>query len=277
MRLAAIMTCHNRKEKTMACLRSFLSLMPEAEVFLTDDGCNDGTPEAVKKAFPQVHIVTGDGNLFWSRGMYTAWKESVKGMYDYYLWLNDDIELYPNVITELMECERLGGGNCVVSGLIESFDHSKILYGGTNSQKQLITSSSEPQPITNMNGNVVLIPQSVVDKIGIIDPRLHHDLGDVDYGLTAIENCIKVLSTRTPIAAGYSNDFCRVRKWGTNLSNRLKKLRSPLGSPPSINFYFRKKHYGLLNASVYWCYLYFINLMPDNVIERIFGNAYKDK
>lgn len=277
MRLAAIMTCHNRKEKTLACLRSFFSIQPDAEVFLTDDGCTDGTAEAINKDFPQVHIVKGDGNLFWCRGMYTAWKEAAKGNYDYYLWLNDDIELYPNVMTELMECGKWGGGECVVSGLIESFDHTKILYGGTDSQKRLITSSSEPQPITNMNGNVVLIPQSVVDKIGIINPRLHHDLGDVDYGLTAIENGIKVLATRIPVAAGYSNNFCRVRKWGTNISTRLRKLRSPLGSPSSINFYFRRKHYGLLNASAYWCYLYFINILPDNVIELLFGDTYKDK
>ena len=114
-------------------------------------------------------------------------------------------------------------------------------------------------------------------KIGIIDPHLHHDLGDVDYGLTAIENGIKVLATRTPVAAGYSNDFCRVRKWGTNVSNRLAKLKSPLGSPPTINFYFRKKHYGLFNATAYWCYLYFINILPDNVIELLFGDTYKDK
>lgn len=58
-----------------------------------------------------------------------------------------------------------------------------------------------------MNGNVVLVPKSVVDKIGIINPIYHHDLGDVDYGLTAQENGIKVYATRIPIASGYSNNF----------------------------------------------------------------------
>ena len=110
-----------------------------------------------------------------------------------------------------------------------------------------------------------------------MDPKLHHDLGDVDYGLSAIEHGIAVYTTRRPVAAGYSNDFCRVRKWGVSLKQRLQKLNSPLGSPPSINFYFRKKHFGLLNACVYWCYLYVLNILPDWIVEVIWGDAYKDK
>ena len=85
MRIAAIITCHNRKEKTLVCLKSLFQIIQNIDVFLTDDGSTDGTSEAVKKIYPQVNIIQGDGNLFWSRGMYIAWKEAVKGGYDYYL------------------------------------------------------------------------------------------------------------------------------------------------------------------------------------------------
>ena len=128
-----------------------------------------------------------------------------------------------------------------------------------------------------MNGNVVLIPKNVVKRIGIIDPVFHHDLGDVDYGLTAQENGIKVYATRIPIAMGYSNDFCRVRKWNTTLFGRFKKLYSPLGSHPKINFYFRRKHFGLINACTYIIFLCVLNILPDNVVEKIWGDLYKDK
>jgi len=271
------MTCHNRKEKTLACLRSFFSIVSEADVFVTDDGCTDGTAEAIEEEFPLVHIIKGDGNLFWSRGMYTAWKEAATGEYDYYLWLNDDVELYPFFLEELFECNRWGKGCCIVSGLIEDKERTRILYGGSDENKRLITVSDSPQKIVSMNGNVVLVPKEVVENIGIIDPIFHHDLGDVDYGLTARENGIEVLATRRAVAAGYANNFCRVRKWGVTLKKRLKILNSPLGSPPKINFYFRKKHYGLLNATIYFCFLYFINILPDGMISLLFGDTYKDK
>jgi GT2 family glycosyltransferase len=72
-RIAVLLTVFNRKEKTKTCLQALFSqeLAGEAciEVFLTNDGCTDGTPEMVKTLFPQAHLVEGDGQLFWNRGM----------------------------------------------------------------------------------------------------------------------------------------------------------------------------------------------------------------
>lgn len=275
--IAVLLSCFNRKEKTLKCLSSLFGTNINYDVYLVDDASTDGTPESVKALFPQVYLIKGNGNLFWSRGMYTAWKEAIKGDYDYYLWLNDDIELYPFFWQELIECNQWGNKHCIVSGLVESFDKKQILYGGSNAQKNIIKENKLPQEITFMNGNIVLIPQSVVEIIGIIDPKYHHDLGDVDYGLTAKKNGIKVLSTRCAIAAGYSNNFCRIRKWNSTLAKRFKKLHSPLGSPPYINFYYRKKHFGIINASTYWLFLHIINILPDSLIEMIWGDIYKDK
>jgi len=277
MKIAVLITCHNRKEKTLACLSSLMEVLPNSEVFLVDDGSTDGTLAAVKAKFPQVYIITGNGNLYWSRGMYTAWNYAIKKRsYDYYLWLNDDIELYPIFFEELINCYNLTGGNSIISGLIEDFNQ-KVIYGGYDKHKNLLHGTGALQEITFMNGNVVLIPQLVVDKIGILDPKFQHDLGDVDYGLRAIKAGIKVYSTRRAIALGYSNNFCRVRKWNTNIRDRLKILYSPLGANPKINFYFRKKHFGILNASLYWAFLHFINFLPDKLVAIFFGNRYCDK
>lgn len=277
MKIAAILTCHDRKVKTLACLESFFKICPEADVYLTDDGCTDGTADAVASQFPDVRIIVGDGNLFWARGMYTAWKEAIKRDYDYYLWLNDDVELYPDFMQELMECEVQGGGNCIISGLIADKESGQVIYGGSDAQKRLLAANGSLQEITHMNGNVVLIPKAVVAKIGIMDPKLHHDLGDVDYGLTAIENGIKVYTTRKPIALGYTNNYCRVRKWNATLVKRFKRLYSPLGGNPPVNFYFRKKHFGIVNATTYFLFLHLINILPDRIIVMIWGDAYKDK
>lgn len=276
MRTAALLTCFNRKDKTDKCLASLLRILPDCDIYLTDDASTDGTAEMLREKYPHVKVVKGNGNLFWNRGMHAAWSEAVKGSYDLYLWLNDDVELYPFFFEELMACNDWGGGNCIVTGLIENFEKTEMLYGGTDANKRLLQVSDEPQEVTNMNGNVVLVPHAVVERIGILDPKFHHDLGDVDYGLTAREHGIRVLATRRAVAAGYKNNFCRVRKWGVSLKHRLKVLNSPLGSPPAINFYFRRKHYGLFNATAYFVYLYVLNLLPDWVVEKIWGNAYKD-
>ena len=275
MKIAAIMTCHNRKNKTMACLNSLFTMIPDVDVYLTDDACTDGTSETVLDTYPNVNIILGDGNLFWSRGMYEAWKEAQKNNYDYYLWLNDDVELYPFFFQELMECNCMSGRHCVIVGLIKDIYNGHILYGGTDNNGRLIQESDCCQPITNMNGNVVLVPQSVVEEIGIIDPVYWHDIGDVDYGLMAQKAGISVLSTRIAVADGHSNGkFCRVRKWDSTFSNRFKKLYSPLGSNPYISFYFFKKHKGLIPACLIYLYLHMINLMPDWMVKLVWNDKF---
>lgn len=72
-RIAVLLTVFNRKEQTLLCLQR-LQDQPSPEEFkivtyLTNDGCTDGTPEAVRREFPDVHIINGDGNLFWNRGI----------------------------------------------------------------------------------------------------------------------------------------------------------------------------------------------------------------
>lgn len=274
-KIAALLTCFNRKDKTLACLQSLFRILPDVDVYVTNDGCTDGTPEAIRMLFPSVKIIEGTGNLFWSRGMHRSWSEAIKGNYDFYLWLNDDIELYPDFFDELMTCYKIGGNDSVIVGIIKNIADGTIIYGGTDDTGKLIQETATPQKIKNMNGNVVLVPKCVVERIGIIDPVFWHDIGDVDYGLTAQKNGIKVLSTRKAVAGGYSNGkFCRVRKWNTSIVKRFKKLYSPLGSNPNIAFYFYKKHQGILKAVTFYIYLHVLNLLPDMAVKAIWGNKY---
>ncbi len=293
MKIAVLITCFNRKAKTLNSLRSLYSITSEAEVYLVDDGSTDGTSQAVSSEFERVHIIQGSGDLYWSRGMFTAWSEAIKGEYDYYLWLNDDVKLYPHAFEELFYCCRFAGGECVVSGLVEELSRiddldkvndlgraddlykTTIIYGGYDEKKRLIQPSDKPQDIVFMNGNIVLIPNSVVTKIGIIDPVYHHDLGDLDYGLTARRNGIKVISTRRAVAGGHENRYCRVRCWDTDLISRFRRLYSPLGSNPRINFYYRNKNFGVVNASIYYLFIHILNLLPDSIVEALWQDTYK--
>lgn len=275
MRLVALLTCHNRKQKTLKCLSSLFAIKSDCDVFLVDDGSTDGTADAVHAAYPSVNVIKGDGNLFWSRGMYTAWKQAVSEGYDFYLWLNDDIELKCFFLEELFSCYDLLGGNCVVSGLIGSPDGKSVIYGGSSANKKMLGEATQPQEVTFLNGNAVLVPASVVGRIGILDPFYHHDLGDVDYGLLARRNGIKVVTTRKIIATGTPNPQCRIREWGVTLSQRFRKLNSPLGSPLRMNYYFRRKNYSIFNAVAFCSYLVVLNVLPDAVISALFGVKYK--
>lgn len=274
MRIATLLTCFNRKDKTCACLESLFKYAPDVDVFLVDDGSKDGTSEIVSIQFPKVHVIHGDGNLFWTRGMYVAWREALKGNYDYYIWLNDDTILSDLFLDELLECNKLGGGHCIITGLIADITTKKLLYGCVNKRKQLEPLDGKMHKVYYMHGNIVLVPKSVVDTIGIIDPKLHHGGGDTDYGLTALEAGIPVFGTRVPIGYGYPNRFDRLRKWNTNLVGRFKFLFSPIGNDPRLAFYLTRKHFGLFRAIMVSLYVIILNLPPDWLAKIIWSNHY---
>ena len=271
--IAVLITCYNRIDYTIRCLNNVLQLNSNIDMYLVDDNSTDGTALQVSKEFPMVNIIKGTGNLFWNRGMHLAWLHASKYDYDFYIWLNDDVVLYNNAFEELLKCSKFHNNEAIVSGIIESQDKSEILYGGSN-KYGIIKPNGEMNPIKNLNGNVVLVPRYVFKKLGNLDPVFHHDLGDVDYGLRAQKLNIDVFTTRVAIAAGEKNYICRVRKNNSNLINRFKVLYSPLGSHPAINFYYRIKHKGIINAIVYYFYLHLINVLPDRIVELIFKNKY---
>jgi GT2 family glycosyltransferase len=272
-RVAILLTCFNRKQRTLRCLQQLFILKQDIDVYLVDDQSADGTSEAIARQFEQVNIIHGSGNLFWSRGMHLAWQNAAVFNYDFYIWLNDDVELYVNAFQEIFVCSEIMKDHAIISGIIETKDTMETIYGGT-SNRILIRPNGKMNYIENLNGNFVLVPRSVFKVLGNLDPVFHHDLGDVDYGLRAKKNNINVFTTRVAIGSGEINNICRVRLANSSITKRFKKLYSPLGNHPNINFYFRKKHYGYLNAISYYIYIHAINLFPDKFIKLLFGSKY---
>ena len=273
MNLSILITCHNRHNVTRNCLSKLYQLRNDIDVYCVDDNSSDGTSEMIKKEFPQVTLIHGNGNLFWSRGMRLAWETALQSNkdYKYYFWLNDDLELYPNAFNELLECLNLVSQPAIISGLVQSAQNGEAMYGG-HDKNGISIANGRMNPIQNMNGNFVLIPNEVVDKIGILDPVFHHDLGDVDYGLTALEASIPVLSSRCYIGntdASLKSNNKRNRRAGVSLKKRFKILYSPLGSNPNITFHFMKKHHGYMQAIAYYCYVHIINIIPDKIYKLL--------
>ena len=122
IKIATILTVHNRKQKTLSCLQHLYEALDAHNqfatnpivltVFLTDDGCTDGTADAIRLSFPTkgIQILQGSGSLFWAGGMRLAWQAAIdEGTpWDYYLLLNDDTLIYDNVFEELFAADNYG-------------------------------------------------------------------------------------------------------------------------------------------------------------------------
>ena len=253
--IAVLITVFNRKDKTLECLKHLyrqegIGVDYDINVYLTDDGCTDGTSEAIKSLFPDVHIVQGDGSLFWNRGMLAAWKEAAKISFDYYLWLNDDTILFNDTIIKLINGSTLFDDKSILIGsTCDSSTNSVITYGGLDKNKNTIFSIDSYQKCYYMHGNIVLISKFVFDIVGFNDGYYRHSHGDYDYGLMAQEKGLNVLVC--PGFYGTCDIHGSISKWKNPeypLRERWNAFFKPTGHNPFEFFYFRKKHYGLIPA-----------------------------
>ena len=107
MKLAMMLTTFNRLETTRAFLSSLFEEIGSSDLFdvyILDDASTDGTAGMIKEEFPKVSLYSGGGNYFWAGGMRTLWKtvNETKTPYAAYVWLNDDIRLFKNVMASIM-------------------------------------------------------------------------------------------------------------------------------------------------------------------------------
>jgi GT2 family glycosyltransferase len=217
------------------------------EVFLVDDRSIDGTSEMVRSLFPQVNIIQGNGNLYWNRGMILAWETAASAKdFDYYLWLNDDTFLFINAIGVLL---RRQFPFSIICGTTKSFINGNLTYGGyKKSDKKLVITNGSFQNVDYCNGNCVLIPKKVFNKLGSLDSNFHHALGDFDYSLRARKFGIEVKIA--PEIVAYCESHISVPEWqSTSLSifQRFKKLYHPLsGCNPKEFIVFDWRHNGFI-------------------------------
>ncbi len=267
--IAVLLTVHNRKEKTITSLsRLFSQQIPEGYsmcVYLTDDGSTDGTHEAIREKFPQVYIVLGDGNLYWNRGMYTAWEIASKVKdYDFYIWLNDDTLLFKGAIAKLLTSSKEYQDNSIIVGATVDIETQKNLtYGGRNRGK-IPVPNGNPEEVSYFNGNIVLIPKSVFKILGNLDWYFTHSKGDFDYGMRAKKNGIKIYQVGSIL--GECNEHETLDTWcnpDIPLNIRWRELHRPNGMPPKETFHFEKRHFGFLLASFHYITVYLRCLFPN--------------
>ena len=254
--LAVLMTCHNRRDITLTCLANLAQQTVSSTVYLVDDGSSDGTAEAVRAQYPAVNVLSGNGSLFWVGGMRLAFATAMQTGHDYYLWLNDDTHLQSDALQILLTLHQKlvaqGTAEAIVVGSTQDPSTGKPTYGGAMRTKswysnkfEFVEPTTALQPCDTFFGNCVLIPHSVAQKVGNIDPAFIHTLGDLDYGLRA-----RKLGCSVWVAPGYIATCSRNVVSGSwadtqlSLSQRLQKATQIKGFPIKPWTAFTQRHSG---------------------------------
>ena len=229
--IAILMTCHDRVATTLECLKRLIPQLDSADkVFLVDDGSTDGTGTKVRSEFPMIRVIDADGSLYWAKGMRVAWEAAVgeRSDWDAYLWLNDDAMLSPDAMEKILANDD--GQSLVIGNLCDAT--GRVVYGlNVNGW---------------VNGNCVLVPRAIYERIGMICGEYSHAWADSDYA------CLVRRAGFAIVDAGVvgTTELHRLRPSlaGKGLAERWRLLFDPKGWNLHDLWLYRRRNWSVFHA-----------------------------
>ncbi len=251
-----IIPVYNRRKITLACLERLKTNgdLARYHVVVVNDGSTDGTKEAIKTLYPEVNVLDGDGNLWWTGAMALGMEYAAKQGAKYFIWLNDDCLPQPNALTELVTHMRQHPDTIASASFYTPEATQPVRYSGFKGRKGQAAKAGEVIEVEGTSGWCVGIPAAVFERIG--SPEAHkfpHYAGDSMYTLKAtragfkariLGDAIAILvdpgTSRDNLSSYFKSEQTIAESWHSIFWHQKSPFRLP------TQFFYQTRRYGML-------------------------------
>jgi glycosyltransferase involved in cell wall biosynthesis len=187
-----IIPVHNRKNTTLKCLENLQKSgdVQKYYIVVVDDGSTDGTSQAIQSLYPEVTILQGDGNLWWTGGIKKGMEYAYQQGAEYFIWLNDDCLVTEKTLSDSIEFCKKNPNSIVGCQGFEEKDNTILAFGGKYKTWKGYPLIKFPENCVTscdlLSGNLVCFSREVIIKIGYPEPNeLPHYGSDALYLIRA--------------------------------------------------------------------------------------------
>ena len=212
-KIVAIIPTFNRKNHLENILKDIYNQdlsTCQLDIITVVDGSTDGTLEMLKENYPNVKIIQGNGNWWYTKSMNEGFKLGLKLKPDFFLTLNDDISINPNYIKILLnDYSTLESSSIIGSVSFTNSQPYRITFPGAGKINWRIKeipyikkfslvnpdslSGIFPSPI--LSGRGILIPAKLLSELNFYDEKLPQYGSETDFCLRAVNKGIKIYVT----------------------------------------------------------------------------------
>jgi GT2 family glycosyltransferase len=244
-----VIPVHKRLAFTISCVESLaVQTYRQFKIVIVDDGSTDGTEHYIREHYPDIILLKGNGELWWTGAINLA-VEKILSMSsdenDYVLTLNNDLVVRPDYLQNLLTIAQENKDAIVGSVSVHIDDPEHVHFSGTewNSKtakyRPSLKGSYSYTWLKNLQqtvktdllpGRGILIPISVFKELGLYDNvAFPHYMADEDFSMRARKAGYRLLiSTHAAVlnhvAATGINNKKRSFKYFINV---LTSIKSP--------------------------------------------------
>jgi GT2 family glycosyltransferase len=196
IRVALVIPVYNRKTTTLQCLRSLGRVDKQGlqiKIFIVDDGSTDGTSEAIRKEYPSVDLIMGDGTLHYAAGTNRGIEAALKWEPRFVITMNDDAVFHEQFLQRLIQTAQ-DNPRSIVGALLLLWDEPHRVFQVGQKWKTWRGGWVIPDDLTAFNvgkrsfeveglvGNCLLLPVEAIRECGLMDEQnFPHGWGDAQY------------------------------------------------------------------------------------------------
>jgi GT2 family glycosyltransferase len=194
-RVAAVVVSYNGREITLQAVASLQRMdYPNFDLIVLDNASTDGSSAAIAREYPDLRQIRLDVNRGSSAGYAAGFRWAFANGYDYVLLLNNDIEVEPGMLAELVAVAesdpKIGcvGPKCYFHG-----DRQRLWSaGGVLRFRESITRErgygeidrgqfDRDEEVGYVNGCAILIRRAAAEAAGVWDDLYFICVDDADF------------------------------------------------------------------------------------------------
>jgi hypothetical protein len=199
-RTLALVLCWNDCESTLETLESVRALRwPELEIAVVDNGSTDGSPDAVRRRFPEARVIVARKNLGVAGGRNLGIEEALRRPeIEYVLCLDNDVILEPELLAKMVAALE-GAEDVGILGPVvyHRSDPERVWSAGKRlvfrevSSKMILprraAAADAPglRRVDAVTGCCMLCRRRVFEQVGLFDPRYFLAAEDTDLCVRA--------------------------------------------------------------------------------------------
>jgi GT2 family glycosyltransferase len=194
----AVVLSWNGREDTLECLESLTRVdSRELATVCVDNGSSDGSQQAVRERFPQVHLIEAGVNRGYSGGNNLGIRHALEHGARWVVLVNNDATVAGDVIEGFAAAARGHPRAGILAGKVYFADRPRLIWFAGQRVSERIGYSGRPRgygrpdgprysrvgPTGRAVGALMAISREAIERVGLLDEELFAYVEDVDWAL----------------------------------------------------------------------------------------------